>query len=97
MDLYPCNVDVFCFIPANIFFSMSPCNVENFVLPPYVYFFADVARKKWLPRQQSYLFADETMHFCWRGNHIFMPHQQKSQYRGVKQICSIARGHSQKK
>jgi hypothetical protein len=39
MDLYPCNVDVFCFIPANIFFSMSPCNVENFVLPPYVDFF----------------------------------------------------------
>jgi hypothetical protein len=43
---------------------MPPCNVDKFVLPPSIDFFADVAGKKSLPRQQSNFFADVAMQFC---------------------------------
>jgi hypothetical protein len=50
---------------------MSPYNVEKFILPLYVDFFADVAGKKWLPRQQTHFFAKVTMYFCWCGDDFF--------------------------
>jgi hypothetical protein len=41
-----------------------PCNVDYFVLSPFVDFFVDVAGRKSLPRQQSHIFTEVTMHFC---------------------------------
>jgi hypothetical protein len=64
----------------------SPCNVDKNFSSLSVDFFAYVAGKKSLSRQQSHFFADVTMIFS-------MAHQQKSQHMGVKH-CRHCKGHN---